>query len=71
MDKRLINNILFYLILPAFIGSFSGLGIFILVFRTWIFGLPLLIFLSCMLSFFIGSLINSIYKWEEAKGKKK
>jgi len=71
MDKRIIKNIYFCIILPAFVGSLSGLGIFILVFKTWIFGLPLLIFLSCMLSSFVGFIIRSIYKWEEPKGKKK
>ncbi len=64
MDKRLIKNIYFCLVLPAFIGSLSGLGLFILVFNTWILGLPLLIFSSCMLSFFVGLVIKSVYKWE-------
>jgi len=69
MDKRLIKNIYFCFILPAFVGSLSGLGIFMLVAKTWIlvFGVPLLIFLSCILSFFVGLIIKSVYKWEEKK----
>ena len=69
MDKRLIKNIYFCFILPAFIGSLSGLGIFTLMFKTWtlVFGIPFLVFVSGVFSFFVGLVMKSIYKWEEKK----
>lgn len=70
MNKRYIKNVTFRIILPGFIAGLVALGfVELFQFTLDIYSESFIIWAGGFLAFLTGTLIMSIFKWEEEPNK--
>ena len=68
MNFTYLRNIMNCIIVPILISGITCVGMFFFTLQSgWEFTISFVLFLSGVLSFLVGSLIRSVYKWEKIK----